>query len=60
MPLAARALFHLAMMERGYYLARRGIISLSLTLGPADFDGFIGAVEAYCEQYEGVLRGLGG
>jgi glutamate-1-semialdehyde 2,1-aminomutase len=59
-PLAARALFHLAMMERGYYLARRGFISLSLALGPADFDGFVGAVEDYCERHEGVLRGLGG
>jgi glutamate-1-semialdehyde 2,1-aminomutase len=57
-PLGARALFHLAMMERGYYLARRGFISLSLALAPADFDGFVAAADDYCGRYEGVLRSL--
>jgi len=40
----ARALFHLEMLERGFYLARRGFISLSLPLADSDYDGF---VEAY-------------
>jgi glutamate-1-semialdehyde 2,1-aminomutase len=40
----ARALFHLEMLERGFYLARRGFISLSLPLVDSDYDGF---AEAY-------------
>jgi len=57
-PLAARALFHLGMMDRSYYLARRGFISLSLALGPADFDGFVAATDDYCERHEGLLHTL--
>lgn len=41
----ARALFHLEMLERGIYLARRGFISLSLPLEQADYDAFAEAFE---------------
>jgi glutamate-1-semialdehyde 2,1-aminomutase len=40
---AARALFHLGMLERGFYLAGRGFMSLSLALSPADCDRFADA-----------------
>lgn len=40
-----RGLFHLEMMERGFYFARRGYISLSLVLEQKDFDGFAAAFE---------------
>ncbi|WP_342640096.1 aspartate aminotransferase family protein [Rhodoligotrophos ferricapiens] len=40
-----RALFHLEMMERGYYMARRGFISLSLPLTDADYEGFVAAFD---------------
>ncbi|HLS68234.1 MAG TPA: aspartate aminotransferase family protein [Kiloniellales bacterium] len=41
----ARALFHLEMLERGLYLARRGFISLSLPLEQRDYDAFAEAFE---------------
>jgi hypothetical protein len=39
---AARALFHLDMLARGFYLARRGFISLSLPLTAADHNAIAG------------------
>jgi glutamate-1-semialdehyde 2,1-aminomutase len=57
-PAEARALFHLNMLERGYYLARRGFMALSLALTPADHDGFVAAVDDYCGVYRNVLREL--
>ncbi|HLS68869.1 MAG TPA: aspartate aminotransferase family protein [Kiloniellales bacterium] len=44
----ARALFHLEMLERGLYLARRGFISLSLPLEQEDYD-------AFAEGFEDVI-----
>jgi len=41
----ARALMHLEMLDRGYYIARRGFISLSLALSDADYDGFVEAFD---------------
>jgi glutamate-1-semialdehyde 2,1-aminomutase len=43
----ARALFHLGMLERGFYLARRGFMSLSLALTDDDLDRFVAAVEDF-------------
>ncbi|WP_137388686.1 aspartate aminotransferase family protein [Rhodoligotrophos defluvii] len=40
-----RALFHLEMLERGFYMARRGFISLSLPLTDADYDRFAEAFD---------------
>ena len=40
----ARALFHLEMLARGQYLARRGFMSLSLALSDDDLDAFADAV----------------
>jgi glutamate-1-semialdehyde 2,1-aminomutase len=57
-PAEARALFHLNMLQRGYYLARRGFMALSLALTPADHDGFVAAVDEYCGAYRNVLRDL--
>jgi len=44
----ARALFHLEMLQRGLYLARRGFISLSLPLQTEDYD-------AFAEGFEDVI-----
>ncbi len=41
----ARALFHLEMLERGFYLARRGFMSLSLPLTAQDHDAFAEAFD---------------
>ena len=40
-----RVLFHLEMLRRGYYLAQRGYMSLSLPLTDDDMTGFVGAFE---------------
>jgi glutamate-1-semialdehyde 2,1-aminomutase len=52
---AARALFHLDMLERGFYLARRGFISPSLALEPTDYDAFAAAFEDFLDAYGAVL-----
>jgi glutamate-1-semialdehyde 2,1-aminomutase len=39
-PPELRALFHLEMLTSGFYLARRGFMSLSVALAEADYDGF--------------------
>ena len=41
---ALRELFHLSMMARGFHLARRGMIALSLEIGDAECDAFLAAV----------------
>jgi len=51
-----RALFHLEMMQRGYYLARRGYMALSVVLEPRDYDGFVVAAGAIADEYASVLK----
>jgi glutamate-1-semialdehyde 2,1-aminomutase len=51
-----RALFHLEMMQRGYYLARRGYMALSVVLEPKDYDGFVTACGAVADEYASVLK----
>jgi glutamate-1-semialdehyde 2,1-aminomutase len=55
----ARALFHLDMLERGFYLARRGFISPSLALEPEDYAAFASAFEGFVETYGSVLSNGG-
>jgi glutamate-1-semialdehyde 2,1-aminomutase len=52
---SARALFHLDMLERGIYLARRGFISPSLALEATDYDAFAAAFEDFLDTYGAVL-----
>lgn len=52
----ARALFHLDMMARGYYLARRGYMTLSLALGEAEYDGFTANFENFFNSYGHLLE----
>jgi glutamate-1-semialdehyde 2,1-aminomutase len=42
-----KELFFFDMLERGFYLARRGMIALSLELGDAELDGFVEAVDEF-------------
>jgi len=51
----ARTLFHLDMLERGYYLAARGYITLSLALTDDDLDGFCQAFEGFLDAYGGLI-----
>lgn len=52
---SARALFHLDLLERGFYLARRGFISPSLALEATDYDAFAAAFEDFLDTYGAVL-----
>lgn len=54
-PEAARSLFHLHMLEQGFYIGRRGYISLSLPLQQTDYDAFAGAFEAFIDNYGELL-----
>ena len=42
-----RELFFFDMLERGYYLARRGMMALSLEIGAAECDGFCAAAAEF-------------
>lgn len=44
-PQALRDLFHMDLLSRGIYLARRGMINLSVPMTDADFDALAAAVE---------------
>lgn len=52
----ARGLFHLGMIERGYYVARRNMMVLSLPMASAEFDGLVDAVDDWCGQYKGLFQ----
>jgi glutamate-1-semialdehyde 2,1-aminomutase len=52
---AARALFHMDMLDRGFYLARRGFISPSLALEPENYDAFAAAFEDFLATYGSAL-----
>jgi len=45
--LEVEKLFHLEMLDRGYYFARRGYIALSLPTTDADCEGFASAVDDF-------------
>ncbi len=51
----ASALFHLGMLARGQYLARRGMINLSLPQTQADRDGLAAAFEDFLDANAGLL-----
>ena len=57
-PAAARALFHLEMLARGYYLARRGFISLSVMHGETELDSFARAFADFLDSHRSVLAPL--
>lgn len=50
-----RGLLHMAMIERGYYMARRNMIVLSLPMGHEEIDGFVAAFADAVDQYQDVL-----
>jgi glutamate-1-semialdehyde 2,1-aminomutase len=52
---AARKLLHLALLERGYSIARRGLISLSLPLTEADDSAFLEAFDDVLATYAAPL-----
>jgi glutamate-1-semialdehyde 2,1-aminomutase len=52
-----RELLFLDMLERGFFLARRGMVALSLEVGAAELDGFASAFADWLEARARVLAG---
>jgi glutamate-1-semialdehyde 2,1-aminomutase len=52
-----KELLFLDLLERGYYIARRGMIALSLMIGDAECDGFVGAVEEWLDLRAPMMAG---
>ena len=50
-----RGLIHLGLIERGYYVARRNMIVLSLPMGAAEMDGLVAAFKDVLAAYKNVL-----
>jgi glutamate-1-semialdehyde 2,1-aminomutase len=48
-------LFHLDLLDRGYYLANRGMIALSLAVGGDELDGFVAAFSEFLDDHCEVL-----
>ncbi len=55
----AKALFHLEMLARGQYLARRGLMSLSLALSADDLDTFADAAADVLAVHGPLMGGRG-
>ena len=49
-------LFHLEMLDRGYYFARRGYIALSLPTTDADCEGFAAAVDEFLQARGSLIE----
>lgn len=54
-PADARALFHLEMIARGCYVARRNMMVLSLPMGAAEFDTLAAAFDDFLAAHRSVL-----
>jgi glutamate-1-semialdehyde 2,1-aminomutase len=54
-----RELFFFDMLEAGIYLARRGMVALSLPVAAADLDRFVAAVASFAENRAELLRAGG-
>jgi glutamate-1-semialdehyde 2,1-aminomutase len=50
-----KELFFFDMLAVGFYLARRGMIALSLAIGPAERDAFVQAVSSFIERRRSLL-----
>lgn len=48
-------LFHLFLLENGYYIARQGFCALALVLTEADLEGFVQVVRKFLESYRPLL-----
>ena len=51
-----KELLFLDLLERGYYIARRGMVALSLMVGEAECQGFLGAVDEFLEARGALIR----
>ncbi|MBX9748231.1 MAG: aminotransferase class III-fold pyridoxal phosphate-dependent enzyme [Roseococcus sp.] len=51
-----RELFFLDMLEAGFYLARRGMVALSLPLGVTDLEGFVATFREFLQARGPLLK----
>lgn len=51
---AIKALLFFHLLERGFYIARRGFISLSLPIGQSEIDAFVAVVREFLTRYEAL------
>jgi glutamate-1-semialdehyde 2,1-aminomutase len=49
-------LFHLYLLNNGFYIARRGFIALSLVISDEDLEKFIAVVKDFVQEYDGILK----
>jgi glutamate-1-semialdehyde 2,1-aminomutase len=49
-------LLFLLLLERGYYIARRGFIALMLDIGEDEINGFLAAVQEILDEYQSVFK----
>ncbi|HEV2784520.1 MAG TPA: aminotransferase class III-fold pyridoxal phosphate-dependent enzyme [Actinophytocola sp.] len=50
-----RELFHLDLLDRGFHLARRGMVALSLDIGTPECDAFCSAFDGFLSRYGPLL-----
>lgn len=56
-PPGTRKLLQLELNLKGFYLSRRGFMSLCLPLTQTDYDDFVAAFEEFLDENATVLRG---
>lgn len=49
-------LLHLFLLEKGFYIARRGFLALSLALSDEELEGFVLAVSEFIRQFQSMLQ----
>jgi glutamate-1-semialdehyde 2,1-aminomutase len=49
---AVKALLFFHLLERGFYIARRGFIVMSLPIGPRETEGFVEAIDEFLTEHE--------
>ncbi|MGK7862316.1 aspartate aminotransferase family protein [Falsiroseomonas sp. E2-1-a4] len=53
---ALKELLFLDLLDRGYYIARRGMVALSLMVGAEEREGFVAAFADFCEIRGALIR----
>jgi len=51
----ARNLLHLEMIHRGYYIARRGFVALSLPITETDTNGLVAAFGEFLDEHGAAI-----
>lgn len=46
------SIFHLFLLDKGFYIARRGFVALSLALTDEQVEAFVAAVQGFLAQYQ--------